>query len=335
MPAHRLNPSAVTEEDKVTEHVIASVLAGAPLHAVARNAGMDPSDLENLVEVFGRAGRQALAEHNAQDWSQFCLEFSDWAAAEQTAAHYLGPVLHGAQARGDIAGWWFIRKHPCWRLRLHSLRPGADLDSVLDQLVRAGYLRRWWANVYEPESVAFGGPEGMEAAHQLFCADSAAILLLGTGARGRLGRRELSLLLCAQLMRTAGLEWYEQGDVWDRVCHERPLPEDSAPSGLRGLVKDVRILLLADTSPHGPMFGPGRVLEASADWAEVFARAGRRLGAAAREGILERGLRRVLAYHVIFHWNRLGLSVRAQAAMAWAARAAVLDVPDHGEQAQT
>ncbi|MBB6122264.1 thiopeptide-type bacteriocin biosynthesis protein [Nocardiopsis algeriensis] len=295
---------------------------------------MDPADLERLVEVFSRAGRQALAEHTAQDWSQFCLEFSDWAAAEHTAAHHLSPALHGAHARGDIAGWWFIRKHPCWRLRLHQLRPGTDLDSVLNHLVRAGCLRRWWANVYEPETAAFGGQEGMDAAHQLFCADSSAVLALGTGAHSQLGRRELSLLLCVQFMRSAGLEWYEQGDVWNHVCRERPLPGGSAPPGLRDLAEDVRILLLADTSPHGSMFGPGRALETSAGWVKAFDQAGRRLGAAAREGILERGLRRILAYQVIFHWNRLGLSARAQAAMAWAARAAVLDIPDQGGQVQ-
>lgn len=40
---------------------------------------------------------------------------------------------------------------------------------------------------------------------------------------------------------------------------------------------------------------------------------------------MTRGLRDIMAYHVIFHWNRLGLSVRMQSALASAAQAAVLN----------
>lgn len=48
------------------------------------------------------------------------------------------------------------------------------------------------------------------------------------------------------------------------------------------------------------------------------------LGNAVQAGTLDRGLRQVLSYHVIFHWNRLGLSMRGQSVLAWAARAAIL-----------
>ena len=56
----------------------------------------------------------------------------------------------------------------------------------------------------------------------------------------------------------------------------------------------------------------------------AFRHAGRSLAEAVRLGTLDRGLRQVLSYHVIFHWNRLGLSLRAQSALAWAARTAIL-----------
>ncbi|MGW5047393.1 hypothetical protein [Streptomyces griseoluteus] len=36
----------------------------------------------------------------------------------------------------------------------------------------------------------------------------------------------------------------------------------------------------------------------------------------------------MLSYYVIFHWNRLGLSMRGQSILAWAVRAAIL----HGEE---
>lgn len=330
MPAHRLNPSSSADVGVRSEHAITRVLAGEPLHVTAADAHMDPAALQHLVEVFRQAGRRALADHAAADWWQVHVEFPDWARTEPTAVRHLAPLLRDAHAEGGITSWWFIRKHPCWRLRLHTAHPQvrARLSAELDHLVNAGHLARWWEGVYEPETAAFGGPEGMEAAHQLFHADSDAVLdLVATGA-SPLGRRELSLLLCSQLLRASSLEWYEQGDAWDHVCRERPLPADVTAEQLHGLVEDVRPLLLADTTPDGTMFGLGHPLEGSSAWADAFDRTGRRLGAAVRDGVLERGLRRVLAYQVIFHWNRLGLSTRAQAAMAWAARAAILHVPE-------
>lgn len=39
----------------------------------------------------------------------------------------------------------------------------------------------------------------------------------------------------------------------------------------------------------------------------AFDIAGRTLATAATDGTLERGVRNILAHHVIFHWNRLGL----------------------------
>lgn len=85
--------------------------------------------------------------------------------------------------------------------------------------------------------------------------------------------------------------------------------------------------MTADTSPTGPLFGPGRPLAFATPWITAFDIAGRTLGGAAASGSLERGLRDILAHHVIFHWNRLGLSARAQSILARAARDTVLDQP--------
>ncbi len=62
-----------------------------------------------------------------------------------------------------------------------------------------------------------------------------------------------------------------------------------------------------------------------ADWAAVFENAGTELGELARNGTLRRGLRAVLAHHVIFAWNRVGLSHTTQSILANVAQAAVLD----------
>ena len=256
-------------------------------------------------------------------WRHYALRFTDWKQSETLARAHLTALLDSPS--GQEPSWWFIRKNPCWRVRVNDAHGREPLDVVegLDRLVHEGVLASWNQGHYEPETVAFGGTPAIAVAHDLFAADAHAILSTAPAA----GRRELSLVLCSALMRGAGLEWYERGDAWDRVSSERPLPPDVAPEQIDGLASQIRTLLLADGAGSGFLGGPDL-----APWAAAFTHAGRALRELADEGRLERGLRAVLSYHVIFHWNRLGLPARTQAIMSRAARTAVLDAepkPQH------
>ncbi|MFI1826703.1 thiopeptide-type bacteriocin biosynthesis protein [Streptomyces sp. NPDC020412] len=141
------------------------------------------------------------------------------------------------------------------------------------------------------------------------------------------GPRELSVLLCTIMMRAARLEWYEQGDVWDRVIttEHRSAVSDVPPDRLDSRVQEIRPLLLADSDT---LLRPGGPLEPVAEWAAAFRRTGQALADGVQDGSMDRGLRQVLSYHVIFHWNRLGLSMRGQSILAWAARATILQGGD-------
>jgi thiopeptide-type bacteriocin biosynthesis protein len=149
----------------------------------------------------------------------------------------LGPELERLQDAGVIAGWWFIRKAPCWRLRM---KPGYDVEcadmktsanSILDGLTTAGVISRWRRTLYGPETVAFGGRPGMDIAHDLFCSDSSNILAYLRRPEPTIGRRELSVLLCGALFRAAGQAWFECGDIWHRVARLRPIPAEPPPTG--------------------------------------------------------------------------------------------------------
>lgn len=320
MSADRLT---TTSPHELTASVLA-VLAGADLRTTAANNALDPADLDEAVDIYQAAGFAALQRHTEHGWYQVRVEFPDWSIAEAAGASRLGPRLDQLQAAGEVGGWWFLRKHPCWRLRLH----GADVaavDHALDDLVEAEVITRWWPTVYEPETAAFGGTAGMDAAHDLFCADTRGVLDYARHDVPGLGRRELSILLLSGLLRAAGLDVFECGDVFDRVARLRPLlPADVNGARIEQLATNVHVLLSIPDLATSELFTSDGPVAHAAPWLTAFQTAGRRLGDAAAQGRLDRGVRAILAHVLIFHWNRFGLSATSQGILARAAAMALL-----------
>ncbi|MGH3991220.1 MAG: thiopeptide-type bacteriocin biosynthesis protein, partial [Pseudonocardiaceae bacterium] len=197
-------------------------------------------------------------------WRQVFIQFDDYSAAEHTGVVHLGPELTSAETVGLIASWFFIRKAPCWRLRFLPSHDRTEQDATtvihqrLNTLRDAGRIASWVETIYEPEMHAFGGSAAMDLAHHLFHSDSRHLLAYlasfrPTTSAGRSDRRrELSILLCSILMRGAGQDWYEQGDIWARVAEHRTLPPDTPPDRLRTMEADLRQLMTVDVSPASP-----------------------------------------------------------------------------------
>lgn len=250
-----------------------------------------------------------------EQWRQVNVTFPDWGCAEHVAAARIAPHLDASGA----VGWWFVRKHPCWRIRY---QPGAEgcphIGQRLDVLAAAGYITGWATVVYEPETCAFGGEEAMGIAHRLFHADSRCILAYLHDLPGGRHRREISLILCSIMMRAARQDLFEQGDVWARVARYR-----KPPPGIPGMpspLDSVLRLITADTESQMRDCGP---LGQCASWAAAYAAVGKELAALTTAGRLHRGLRDILAHHVIFAWNRLGLSYTTQSVLASTAKTAI------------
>lgn len=250
------------------------------------------------------------------DMPQVWIEWTRWETANQTATELL-PDLE----EGPVSGWWFIRKHPCWRLR-YCEGPGAraHLDQALTALRDQGKVESWTHGVYEPEQGAFGGRLAMDLAHQLFHNETRHLLhrAARTG-HGELGNAELAVMMSSVFLRAVGLDWYEQGDVWSRVCSLRNRPE---PFGLDPVhTRQVRILMTV--SPHpltqeaGPLRNETALLRDLTD-------AGQGLADLHRRGMLTRGLRAVCAHHLIFSFNRWGLSHWEQHILSNTAREIVM-----------
>lgn len=249
------------------------------------------------------------------DWRQVNLWFHDAAAAENAAVACLRPHL---AAESTMAAWWFTRKSACWRVRYSPL-PGraAEADAAVRETARnlanAGTVIRWAPTVYEPETAAFGGDEAMRIAHQLFTADSQHVLtylhLRGLSGSRSDHRREIGLLLASALMRAAGCDWYEQGDVWTRLTAHRA-PGSSSTATDEQAAESVKHLITSRRH------APGSPLASQREWADAFTETGQRLAELADGGQLTRGLRAVLAHHVLFAWNRAGIPARQQARLA-------------------
>jgi protein-L-isoaspartate(D-aspartate) O-methyltransferase len=241
-------------------------------------------------------------------WHQYNVVFASHEKAEQIAARHLLPALSATQADESLDLWWYIRKQPAWRFR-YLAQPGSDIGPVLDQFIDQKNITSWTAGIYEPETTAFGGDDAMRAAHELFHHDSRHILARATQPTGDvLGRRENMVLMCTAMLRAAGLDWYEQADVWHKVAALRAGAGSLPAWRAAQLVPAIHRLLNAGT--HIPGTGPGN------EWVRAFEQAGQTLAALAAAGTLRRGLRAVLAHHVIFHANRAGISVRDQAILA-------------------
>jgi thiopeptide-type bacteriocin biosynthesis protein len=296
---------------------VEAVLAGTALERSA----VDALDFTDAVDTYRAAGRAALQRRQDRTWFQARLAWPDWATTEPAFTRHVAPLLD--QLQDENTDWWFLRKYPHWRLRVRTPDHRA-VETLLDDLVKAGTITGWQPGIYEPETAAFGGGRAMAIVHDLFCADSRGVLTYIGQRTPALGRRELSLLLIRALLQHAGLDWFEAGDVFDRVARMRPDPGDSGAARVDTLATKLRPLLAVAITADMPLFAPGGPIAHAAPWIAAFIQAGQDLGEAAAANRLDRGLRAVLAQVVIFHWNRLGLSAHTQGILAHAAKTAAL-----------
>ncbi|GAB4086345.1 methyltransferase, FxLD system [Myceligenerans cantabricum] len=249
---------------------------------------------------------------NEPAWHQLNLTFETPAAAERWATQHARDILAAAQTNDTIDSWWYIRKHPDWRMRIHT--PTTYLpDELTSALTTHAAVREHAAVIYEPETYRFGGPAAMDAAHHLFATDSGHIInhLADHPSRDE-SRPELAVRLITRMMDAAGLELFEQGDVWQAVAERRET--DTTPDPTPATVSALQTLITAaGDAPDSP-------LTRKASWADSFEEAGRRLARLAATGHLTRGLRAILADHALFTFNRFAIPASTQAVLAAAAR---------------
>ncbi|MEV5692218.1 thiopeptide-type bacteriocin biosynthesis protein [Micromonospora globbae] len=298
-----------------------AILNGADAATVATALALPAADLVSAVRTYQAAGRAALAyAARSSRWRHVTLVISGRDEAEHVGINYLAPAMERLRGSGALTGWWYLRKSGEWRIRYlptpeRDEAAAAGLARTLDGLRDDGIITNWISGIYEPEAEVFGGPAAMDIAHTLFSSDSRCLLQY-LARPEPLGRRELLVLLPTVLVRAAGLDWYEQGQLWAEVAHGRTGTID--PARITALTPAVRTLLRADVSAADP-----RTL-GIAESVTAYAQAGAALRHLATHGRLHRGLRDVCARHVIFAANRLGVSYEHQSQLIQTAREVIL-----------
>ncbi|MDF5758820.1 thiopeptide-type bacteriocin biosynthesis protein [Spongiactinospora sp. TRM90649] len=251
------------------------------------------------------------------------IEFAACSPADDTMARHLAPALNHAQAVGLLDTWWYIRKPPGLRVRYRSHEPELAED-LLATLAAQGHISGWARGIYEPETLAFGGPAAMETAHDLFHHDARHFLTRAArgGSAAALGQRETSVLLFSAMLRAAGLDWFEYGDVWAKIGELRPASHTLTAERSTRLGRAMQRLMTIDPRTTSDLI--------CTSWMLAFTMTGGVLLDLAMTGCLRRGLRAVLAHHFIFHANRAGLSAADQATLAALATATVFHSQEPG-----
>jgi class I lanthipeptide synthase len=111
--------------------------------------------------------------------------YAGHAAVDRLLVDALGPPSRTWLDNGDIDRWFFVRyadpdHHVRWRLRVADSRRLTAIRKAVEKtaarLFDQGRIRRVTFDTYHREIERYGGPEGLDAAEQLFWADSDAML---------------------------------------------------------------------------------------------------------------------------------------------------------------
>ncbi|GAB3410448.1 thiopeptide-type bacteriocin biosynthesis protein [Flindersiella endophytica] len=292
-----------------------------------------PPNLSALADAYREAGRSALAgwTGESREWLYWRLATASDSTHDVLLHQRLLPALTGLVQAGAVDNWWFLRKprdEPHLRLRVHPA-PGSDLDELtglldacFDEWRQAHELVRSSRLVYEPEVSVFGGGTGMDLAHELFYRDSLGYCgsAPALSARGFEFAAGVSAALVAGCFQGAGLDWFEQGDVWRVVGLLRA---DTPPASVTEVdLASVARLRSIFAGTDAAVAEAASEVPKLAEWQLAFKHLGRALAEADARGELEIGIRRILAAHVVFHWNRMGFDLAQQALLARFARRA-------------
>jgi thiopeptide-type bacteriocin biosynthesis protein len=296
-------------------------LGGRDVRARCRALCISPAALVAAQSTFIAAGVEGLREaERAIQRIQLDVELDPLGHTWRRLVLGSFPdELRAWLVRRPEARFFFMHKPP--GLRLRFLFPDEALMRQLDAL--PAILDARTARVpYDPEHYLFGGPAAIDLTHRFFSLDSMAVLAyhrLWLEGRAGLGRADFSLVLLDQALRLLTGDAWELWDAWCKLEWTGRLPEPGSPVW-RALAPPVsaqsaaRALLEAGGSRRaGASDAEEAVIASFTEGIPALAEAAAQ---AQRSGALRCGLREVLPFWIVFHWNRMAFPEDQQKRLA-------------------
>ena len=309
-----------------THRLVQLVIDSLGTPSVPRGGMRELARYGHLRQEFISAGIARMhAILEPEHWLQVGVMVNPKRTDVLLATHLL-PVVERWLERGVVRDFFFMRKPPGVRLRFCHAGSSPQLRQELDAFLRTATDRSWIAGyelgLYEPETHQFGGQRGIELYHQHATADSIACLrarkLLDAGTAVA-DAPLLSLLMLNQVCsRVVGDNW----ELWDAWCNlsltGRTLPEPARGAAAKELAarRDVLVEIVHEPARFIAELSAGEqaLLRDHATAHDAWIRNVR--DAVKREQLLW-GMREILPFYAIFHWNRFGFSTALQSVLSY------------------
>lgn len=224
----------------------------------------------------------------------------------------LSPTIARWRKENTLEHFFFIRKPPDVRLRFLVYNPQInlipDLEKMLAELKQEGLIKYYFPSIYEPEIFQFGGEEAIDLIHAYFDIDSEAWIKLDQLASSK-SRTLTSDKLVMAVMNDLFIRTLQcPSEVWDVWCN------------LERIISSEEEIVFSATEPYLLDSLLSHVSAEEKKILEEYLHANQELSAGLlrvwSSGKLLYGLRSILPFIAMFHFNRHGLDGEKQAVIA-------------------
>jgi thiopeptide-type bacteriocin biosynthesis protein len=298
------------------------------LCALCRGHGIEPDALASLRASFISAGTAYVHEAlHPRAWLQvnLILEPLELRWLQMMRGDFPNSVRLWIET-GRVDQFFFLHKPPGMRLRFLAPQSQfiAELYEQLDRMVQEQIVQAWSRGVYDPEVYQFGGQVGLDLAHEFFTAESLAVLAyhhLRLQSPVVLAPAEFSLVLLDPFLRQVTEDEWELWDLWCKLELTGRLPGppgtgSESDNVAAGAVRKVFLPMLRDYEST-----LSRVSDAERkillQYRQQLPRLVQRTRQAVESGVLLWGIREIIPFWIIFHWNRMGFDFHRQSRLAF------------------
>lgn len=258
-----------------------------------------------------------------KSWLYFRIYLHDNTNFSALLTSSLVDKLFELKAQKLVENFWFMRKSDGGkhlRLRIYGLSEFLERDvrnTLIQEIVKLkkrNICREYYICIYEPEKALFGGIEGMRLAHHFFSSGSQLYLEIYKHIQqnNKINFDEISLCLINNFLYYAGLDDFEEWDVWNKVLLMRKVDNEDTSHLENKEENDGR---LHSSLYIAMLIGP-TVFNYFNNTLSTYKNIAKELEILNRKGELTRGIRSIVATKIIFQWNSFGFDALHQYSLA-------------------